>query len=383
MECTYNREQLDESSIITIEDYQQNFEDFHMENPTSTAYSTNKITLALYPICIEYKVDGVLHKGAVVFISDDKNHDVQQVAAFEERMFEVARLKIPHPVRHWQRWTDGCGEQFRSRFTNSYCMEANKRFNLDSTSWEYFEAHEGKNTSDTLGSIVKCAFPRALVNHPGQIRCAKDVVNVLTVVPESTEKFTFFIVEEFPEINRIPSDQRSQIPLQGIMSMHSIKNVNGSLLPSRLTCTRCTPSLYCQNCLTDTSAILCSSSDEEFERVYDQDIALSDDSDDDSDEAYGNEDEFRPGDVVWAKYQKVWYPAKVALSTDLPSSLKKKLQSSSVFIPVIWYGENKFSLVQIRSIDHLSQNRIDEARASVSDDILIKYNMAVSDLRND
>ena len=117
--------------------------------------------------------------------------------------------------------------------------------------------------------------------------------------------------------------------------------------------------------------------------MYDQDIALSDDSDDDSDEAYGNEDEFRPGDVVWAKYQKVWYPAKVALSTDLPSSLKRKLQSSSVFIPVIWYGENKFSLVQIRSIDHLSQIRIDEARASVSDDILIKYNMAVSDLRND
>ena len=55
-----------------------------MENPTSTAYSTNKITLALYPICIEYKVDGVLHKGAVVFISDDKNHDVQLVAAFKD-----------------------------------------------------------------------------------------------------------------------------------------------------------------------------------------------------------------------------------------------------------------------------------------------------------
>jgi hypothetical protein len=40
---------------------------------------------------VEYKVDGVIQKGGVIFISDDKKHDMQQVAAFEKRMFEIVR----------------------------------------------------------------------------------------------------------------------------------------------------------------------------------------------------------------------------------------------------------------------------------------------------
>ena len=74
-----SRDSLDDKSIITIEDYQQNLEVTHMENPTSMAYTTNKITMALFPVCVEYRVDGVLHKGAVVFLSDDKNHDLHTV----------------------------------------------------------------------------------------------------------------------------------------------------------------------------------------------------------------------------------------------------------------------------------------------------------------
>ena len=51
-----HRHSLDNESIITIEDYQQNIEVEYIEKPTSLAYSTNKLTAALYPICVEYKV---------------------------------------------------------------------------------------------------------------------------------------------------------------------------------------------------------------------------------------------------------------------------------------------------------------------------------------
>ena len=60
----------------------------------------------------------------VVFLREDKNHDMQQVAAFESRMFEIISDKIPHPILHWQR----CGEQFQSQFCNTECMRANKKF---------------------------------------------------------------------------------------------------------------------------------------------------------------------------------------------------------------------------------------------------------------
>ena len=68
-------------------------------------------------------------------------------------------------------------------------------------------------------------------------------------------------------------------------------------------------------------------------------------------------------------------------STEIPQALKNKLYQSTALVPVLWYVENKRSLVQIRNVDHLSRNRVDEARASVSEEV--KYNEALSDLRND
>ena len=45
------------------------------ENPTSLAYSATKMTVAMYPICIEFKAgDGTIAKGAITFLSEDKEH---------------------------------------------------------------------------------------------------------------------------------------------------------------------------------------------------------------------------------------------------------------------------------------------------------------------
>ena len=109
----------------------------------------------------------------------------------------------------------------------------------------------------------------------------------------------------------------------------------------------------------------------------------SNDETDSEDECYGEGEEFRSGDVVWAKQGRTWYPGKIPPSTDISVELKSRLQKSKTLVPVSWYGENRQSLVQIRSIDHLSQNRVDEKRASKSVDMLVKYNEAVADLRND
>ena len=77
---------------------------------TSLAYSSNKISVAMYPICLEYNDEtGKLCKGAVTFISDDKDHSHQQVQKFEERMFEIVRQKLQRPINSWSRFSNGCG----------------------------------------------------------------------------------------------------------------------------------------------------------------------------------------------------------------------------------------------------------------------------------
>ena len=44
------RENLTTDSLITIEDYQRNIEVEYIEQPTSMAYSSNKLTVVVYPI---------------------------------------------------------------------------------------------------------------------------------------------------------------------------------------------------------------------------------------------------------------------------------------------------------------------------------------------
>ena len=93
-------------------------------------YSSNKLSVAVYPICLEFKTedDGPVHKGTITFISDDKLHDHQQVKAMEK-------------TNVW--WSDGCGAQPKSQFANEDLVQAKGIFELLSASFAFFESHEG------------------------------------------------------------------------------------------------------------------------------------------------------------------------------------------------------------------------------------------------
>ena len=57
-------------------------------------------------------------------------------------------------------------------------MKVCPRFNLEQASFDYFEANEGKNVSDTIGSIDKCAYVRCMHKHEQGIHSVKDIVSV-------------------------------------------------------------------------------------------------------------------------------------------------------------------------------------------------------------
>ena len=83
-----SRLNLDDKTFMCVEDYQMKMELVYRENPTTVTYSSNKVSVRIYPICIEYKSpDGKICKGAVTFLSEYKEHSHQQVQQFEKRMF--------------------------------------------------------------------------------------------------------------------------------------------------------------------------------------------------------------------------------------------------------------------------------------------------------
>ena len=84
------------------------------------------------------------------------------------------------PIKYWQRFSDACAAQFRSRKVNGKLLSVKKDFNLDEVSFEYFEANEGKNISDSIGSIVKCAFQRGIVKLNEGVTEASEIVKILS-----------------------------------------------------------------------------------------------------------------------------------------------------------------------------------------------------------
>ena len=382
---------LDRESVITIEDYQQNMEVIYNEMPTSTAYSGNKTTVAMYPMIFEcLDSDGVLSKAAYVFLSDDKQHDHQQVRAFEKEAFRLFREDTGINVVNWARFTDGCGAQFRSQYCNGDLMKACDDLQLKSASFHYFEANEGKNISDAVGSIAKCAFMRAVSREEVEgLTSAIEVVDIInTHLSEEMPKFKIMKAVFFPNLTRIPAKDRVGLEFDAIMWTHSITVRKDGLIADQLSCLNCTVSKICPQCLEKDLVIEKPSASDEYEscdeRFYDSmDDGCTDDDDDDDIED-DSEVPFNRGDIVWAKYGRTFYPAKVVGKDDVPKQYHHQLFSihSVKHAVIMWYGENRYSRIPFSRITILAESREDSLRAA-NPDILPLYNMALADLRND
>ena len=388
------RTNLDESSVITVEDYQMNIEVEFTENPTSLAYSTNKLTFALYPVCIEFIQDGEIKKGAVSFISKDRNHDHQQVQKFEIRLFEIIREQLGREIRNWGRFSDGCASQFKSCYCVADLFNDLKILDLDQASFHLFESHEGKNTSDSIGSNNKSSLRRAMLKNPDlTVHSAEDVVEAIkTEMKEKTKKFEFCIIEPYPEFVR--ATDRDELGISGINQLHSFYVRGENLYFSEQSCTDCTISKMCQECSTTPDATMTdhlrrATSTTEPVDVEEPLVDGDDDGNTDDDDLSGEsenesdgegEDCVTIGDIVWGKHGRVWYPAKVVSNEDVPANTMRSLGRNLVGKVIVkWWGEENYSALQEKNVEKLARNQIDEFRANRSQLISKMYYQAVAE----
>ena len=91
-----------------------------------------------------------------------------------------------------------CVAQFKSGYVVADMLRATENSQVKIESFSYFESHEGKSCSDSIGSIVKFSFTRGMLKSQ-QAVCNID--NILAVIQneskQSTSKFDFFIVKKF------------------------------------------------------------------------------------------------------------------------------------------------------------------------------------------
>lgn len=387
------RENLDESSMISIEDFQMNIDPELVEQPTSTAYSANKVAFALYPICVEYLDNNELKKAAIVFISSDKKHDHQQVQRFEERLFEIVRERIRPGIVNWFRLSDGCDGQFKSRFCVADLFNDIQKLQLEQAGFHFFESHEGKSASDSIGAMSKCGFRRGLLKDENiVIRTADDVVEVIRrEVGEKTNKYEFVVVESFEPFER--STERDELAIDGIMQLHSFIVKDGKLYFANQSCTDCRVNKICDSCSAepdaDESYIKRVDAEEETDTQVDGFRDDEDDgkTDDDSDSDSDDEEETRDvdectniGDIVWAKHGRTWYPATIVGLDVVPPQVLQHLGRNLDKKQIVkWWGEENFSALDEKNIEPLARNKSDEFRANRSTYISKLYHQALAE----
>ena len=132
--------------------------------------------------------------------------------------------KLHRPLTHWIRYIDGCGSQFKSGYVVADMLRATENYQVKSVWFNYFEFHEGKICSDSIGSIANCSFTRGMLKSQ-QVVCNID--DILAVIQneskQSTKKLWFFILEKVRWFQKRLVHSREYCKIDGIMALHSLK----------------------------------------------------------------------------------------------------------------------------------------------------------------
>ena len=227
-------------------------------------------------------------------------------------------------------------------------MKACKRFNLEHASFNYFEGNEGKNISDTVISIVKCAYLRDMLKHEQGIHRVKDIVSVIkSELKTTTEKFTYFLVEEFGTTESITS--RDECLIDGMMKLQRLVTQNDKVILLPRTCTNCTVSVIHHEWkgrkeFVKPSDVSRGNDDDSYKKTKSNcTIQITKD---------------RLMLIVMAiplvmemrrttiSLQKMGYPAKVFSLTDVPENMRNLFCNNRQKPTEKWYSENNNSLVK-------------------------------------
>ena len=150
---------------------------------------------------------------------------------------------------HWIQYTDGCSGQFKSGYCIADLFEVSDQLNIPNAKFSYFESHEGKSTSDTIGSIVKGAFTRGVLKSDFGIVNIDDILALIhSEIKPSTKKFKFFLVEKFGMFDKKTSKSRRYCKLSGISKMHCFKIYNNVMIAQQYTYTECSNNKFCDSC---------------------------------------------------------------------------------------------------------------------------------------
>ena len=146
------KENLDESSIIFLGDFAENYS-FVVQDEIQS-FHWNNMMCTLHPVVIFYQINDLpLSHLSYTIISDDNTHDVDFIYKVIYLVITDVREKLPN-INTVHFFTDGCAGQYKNRKTFFNLCQLEHKF-MFKAQWNFFATSHGKSPCDGIGGTVK------------------------------------------------------------------------------------------------------------------------------------------------------------------------------------------------------------------------------------
>jgi hypothetical protein len=250
------RTHLPDDWALFVLDFAENYTCLAQDEIQSAHWATDQVTV--HPLVVYYncKHNDTSHiaQEALVFISNDLQHDSHAVHHFEtvamQYLKDIRGLTLSRIVE----FTDGCSCQYKSRgpFADLSFAEVDHGVKFER---QFFGSRHGKGPSDGVSGTVKNAVRLAVTARRTVVNEAVAMYNFCSknLVRESCAKQrrSFFFVKK-GDINRDRPEREVKTALSGTRVLHAVRTVEPGVLDTRLL------GCFCEGCVSPTQQSHCS-----------------------------------------------------------------------------------------------------------------------------
>ena len=151
------KESLKEETMVSIQDFAENFRSIYQNEIASAHFSYEQVTLLTQVSCYHCPTCPDLVEESIVFISADTSHSTGFINACME-MYHNDLQQSGVDIKHEIVFSDGCAAQFKSKKPFTYVSVPQCGHTIQR---EFFASGHGKSSCDALGGLVK----RTATNH--------------------------------------------------------------------------------------------------------------------------------------------------------------------------------------------------------------------------
>lgn len=204
---------LKENEALIVCDFSENYEAKLSEEIQSMHFGASKSQITLHTGMIYWKN----MSQSFCSISDSNSHQPPAIWAHLTPILDLIKENSPDVnVIHF--FSDGPTSQYRQKNNFYLLTHFTKQYNLQSSSWSFFESGHGKSVADGIGGCIKRILDK-------KICYGFDITNAVdayTILQSTVKNVKVFLIEEGNITKVAEILPNGLIPLKGTMNLHQV-----------------------------------------------------------------------------------------------------------------------------------------------------------------